>query len=1217
MATVTSTPNSTHSILNEYNHQRTSINNNVTYSKQSLDYSLSSSLSPSSNVSSNNVTSNTSISLNSSSNKSPHLNDSVIQEEQQRLIDYFVVCGLDKNVDLEPCESAGNILLSPLQNSYRCRVLAHYPKDVTNNTFDNEAIVRLSMPHGVTFKTHPEEIQTHPFLITRLDGQRYYGMSLTFYEKIDDTSPICSRMEQLQHDYDQQLQQSHVDKEPYSQHRRTPSLSTYMSSTSSPAKLMSMSTVNSDYSSLQRLMKPNSKRQQLLHYSRLSDTLYVTKTICLISQYAYYTSYRKILETLYRMESDLDLLGLPLESYLYNLLYDVYLPPPGHIMKFYVGEKILSIYRPDEKELPLLDFSLLEFFQLLGVKNVVDLFTCALLEHQIILKSSDYTRLMLVAECLTSLFFPFTWTLLYVPIVFTAALVCIDVPVPAIMGLKINDDEEVTFEAQKCVVNIDTGSIQLPEDTPFFPDRNKFIEELSNILSHFESQQSQLSSSNNSTSLKSSVHAPSLSNYSRSMNNDCYMASSFNQSDNDDNENENTNNLDEPSQALARMAAIAKRAGIILNDNSNGSNDKPSSSSQRLSVDEENQLYCPVDILILQCNLCIRECFLNRFAQLFSKYDEFICYPILTAETSTVNEWLEKRNTTKNFDRSTFISEQPKPYVTFLLAFMETQSFVSFIDSKIIARKFQLPEQSQKLFGCTEKHLQIFSDHIRSYRLNENPTCYESCLSISDIEDDIRRRFTNINSNIIITAPTIRPLLSSISSPLQTQQRYLFETLNSILLENILLSSTTRTLVSSIQQDHNSYVIKSLHQTPVKTSFKHSSSSRQTKSKKQNTQMGSEHVVESELVFQQLLKECTMKTKRMVLEKMSAEGINLGSQRDETYSNLEENVLIGGFCDLLERIWSHRLHNKPQGKSALWNHLKCYCKLKEYEIAGLSSYSKDENPALVWCLMRKHLARGTHRTPSPSNHRSHTLPRNKSVSTTDRRTPTSTTSTYSPFNNLRKHSPLTTSTLSLSPRISSQQQQQQQQQQDFLNSLPSDLMHDVDQIVELISPISSEVGCARAFIRLSLERKLLSEHLKELFEHADLLKSLYKRDSFLRADDGEARQQFLAHVESLKLIDYFSFTNSYSEIVIKYRVIIVPVRGFHAQSTTANPYLSIDGSLKSTKIIQIPKNTLEFAFKHKNLGQLTTLRIGHDNTGLMPRWAIEYVLVQNEITGHI
>lgn len=31
---------------------------------------------------------------------------------------------------------------------------------------------------------------------------------------------------------------------------------------------------------------------------------------------------------------------------------------------------------------------------------------------------------------------------------------------------------------------------------------------------------------------------------------------------------------------------------------------------------------------------------------------------------------------------------------------------------------------------------------------------------------------------------------------------------------------------------------------------------------------------------------------------------------------------------------------------------------------------------------------------------------------------------------------------------------------------------------------------------------------------------------------------------------------------------------------------------------------------------LTTLRIGHDNSGMSPRWLVEYVLVRNELTGH-
>lgn len=39
-------------------------------------------------------------------------------------------------------------------------------------------------------------------------------------------------------------------------------------------------------------------------------------------------------------------------------------------------------------------------------------------------------------------------------------------------------------------------------------------------------------------------------------------------------------------------------------------------------------------------------------------------------------------------------------------------------------------------------------------------------------------------------------------------------------------------------------------------------------------------------------------------------------------------------------------------------------------------------------------------------------------------------------------------------------------------------------------------------------------------------------------------------------------------------------------------------------------------FQHKNLGILSTLRIGHDNTGLSPKWLLDQVYVRNEVTGH-
>jgi hypothetical protein len=296
---------------------------------------------------------------------------------------------------------------------------------------------------------------------------------------------------------------------------------------------------------------------------------------------------------------------------------------------------------------------------------------------------------MLVAECLTSLLFPFQWTLLYVPIVFTAALVCLDVPVPAIMGLRIhkstgNDDDddgysdtsdEATFEFQRCVVHIDKGEIQLPDDMPRFPDRSCFIDELKEILSRFENDTINIDLSKNYSTNKRRIQG----------------SEDWTHVEDDHPSNELT---DEPSQALARLSAIAKRAGILLNNNNNPEDDNSNKKSFCLFNESEMRQ--------ISANCCLRASFVNRFAQLFSQMDAFICYPP-SGKYVDIDQWLVQRSTTKNFDRTMFIADQPKPHVPFLLAFMETQSFVSFVDTKIAARF----NEDNHIFDISHKYLQV------------------------------------------------------------------------------------------------------------------------------------------------------------------------------------------------------------------------------------------------------------------------------------------------------------------------------------------------------------------------------------------------------------------------------------------------------------------------------------------------------------------------------
>ena len=46
------------------------------------------------------------------------------------------------------------------------------------------------------------------------------------------------------------------------------------------------------------------------------------------------------------------------------------------------------------------------------------------------------------------------------------------------------------------------------------------------------------------------------------------------------------------------------------------------------------------------------------------------------------------------------------------------------------------------------------------------------------------------------------------------------------------------------------------------------------------------------------------------------------------------------------------------------------------------------------------------------------------------------------------------------------------------------------RIVQQMTNIKTEVGCARAWVRLALEKKMLSAHLKELLQDSVLLRSV-------------------------------------------------------------------------------------------------------------------------------
>ncbi|VDP89345.1 unnamed protein product [Echinostoma caproni] len=122
--------------------------------------------------------------------------------------------------------------------------------------------------------------------------------------------------------------------------------------------------------------------------------------------------------------------------------------------------------------------------------------------------------------------------------------------------------------------------------------------------------------------------------------------------------------------------------------------------------------------------------------------------------------------------------------------------------------------------------------------------------------------------------------------------------------------------------------------------------------------------------------------------------------------------------------------------------------------------------------------------------------------------------------------------------------------------------------VRAIRGVKTDIGLARAFVRLALEKKLLSAHLTRLLMDVKLLRRLYSRYAFLRCE--EEREQFLVHLLSLNAVDYYSFTRMLPQADLIYQVFICTSRK-HGFATTANMWIRLHGHLGSTRPIALPR----------------------------------------------
>uniref|UniRef100_A0A8R1TK21 DENN domain-containing protein 5A n=1 Tax=Onchocerca volvulus TaxID=6282 RepID=A0A8R1TK21_ONCVO len=1162
------------------------------------------------------------------------------------LVDYFVLVGHDDNAlpqAVISIESGGAnnsdamelLYIPPLERSYVASVLHHFPERRNAYSFPSE-IVSLCMPKGLKFHTQNDvpSPAVHTFANIREDGSRVNGCALIYHEEVKDAR-LCEYMSQL-----------------HTEHVR---VLTARDKASGRAHVPP-GTISGGTHTLPRGNRKN-RAKRTSYYDSSNCRLYMTKCICLISRIPFVSAGEHLLTALHSLfTSEAQPPPLPLESYIYWILNEVPLPAPGSTLKICLDHIDIVLQRPGPNELPFFDHSISSLFSLLTIDKFLRLFTCFLLEHQILLCSRSFQRLMLVAESLCSLAFPFRWQLAYVPILPYSQLKFMEAPVPFVMGLCYEDTiSEQIFQGNMCVLDIDSGVLNMPEDVPLLPDRAEFAREVASVLMRYEEQSAVLDGKvvrrQIGTAEKDEWYKKRMS---RSFDDETLP--NMLEEDNSSRRMVSRNDLAplpfddllKQSEVLARVAAIAHRAGVSV----------PFENIQKELQSNDfytNSPVCREYFKDMKINNAVREVFINRFAWLLYSYEHFV----INVACPDLETYFASRESVTNFDKAAFLSDQPNKNLPFLAAFLETQMFTSFIDAKIISQ-----------WETADENLQIFDSRIQILRTKyglqmvRTPT-YEKAPPCFDSEEMIAKREEALDY--------IVPLPHDLPGTSAKVYDGTFPELNEAVLKGSFVQSP---MPSPWKQRHRRLRPKLLESIIVDgTMTTNKQSSYKSDTPKQIAHQNWKFV-------EQLLKETKSKTKRMLVEKMGREALQLGHS-DAIVNGLEENTLVASFCDLLERIWAHGSVNK-QGKSSLWAHILHHQEIEKlgilshgstrknlaltpgvveikHELNNEQEYIKQEKKTFVSTMDEDSISEFTRSIRQQCVDDPHTpgwsLPilraanficdklsssMNNSMEYSNWKSPAQTADvssnlivfgrSRSPQKMSRKgailhrassfgdFAPYWTSNMNENIADSSRKKSNSRTGspdiRQFLTPLSVHIAYDLKNVLRM-TDIKTDIGYARAFVRLALERKLLHKHLKTILGNTHLLQQLYKRYAFLRCDD--EKEQFLYHVLSLNAAEFNCFTNSFKKTKMQYHVLLV---NHNSRSVISWPvWIIITGSLCSTTQIELKQGILDFTFDYRNLGILSTLRIGHGNlnvsnsNGASPKWFLDYILVRNEITG--
>lgn len=204
--------------------------------------------------------------------------------------------------------------------------------------------------------------------------------------------------------------------------------------------------------------------------------VYQPKALCLLSHWPFFSAFREILTQLYTLlYKDTE---VPIERYISNFMYEVPVPPPGQRSVQFSILNNITLKRPPENALPILDVPLRVLFTCLSHENVLALITSVLLEKKIVIYSSQISLLTIVTESIRALIFPFSLQCVYIPVLPDYLQELTAAPVPIILGMHTSVLNDRIYFEDFVHVKLETNEIYNCK-VPKLPDaRRKLLQAL-------------------------------------------------------------------------------------------------------------------------------------------------------------------------------------------------------------------------------------------------------------------------------------------------------------------------------------------------------------------------------------------------------------------------------------------------------------------------------------------------------------------------------------------------------------------------------------------------------------------------------------------------------------------------------------------------------------------------------------------------------------------